>query len=67
MDLSDRSILRAVELAYAAAEEPRPLSQAEETAVQQRLAGGESVAALARDFQTSRQTIMRARGAALTV
>jgi len=42
---------------------PSVLSADERRDVLERLAGGESVAAIARAFSTSRQTIMRVRGA----
>jgi putative DNA-invertase from lambdoid prophage Rac len=43
---------------------PSTLSPAQAAAVRARLTHGESVAALAREFNTSRQTIMRVRAAA---
>ncbi len=46
---------------------PQSLSEAQVQAVRQRLEAGEAVAAIARDLDTSRQTIMRVRDAAITV
>lgn len=43
---------------------PSSLSELQSQSVRQRIKAGDSVAALAREFQTSRQTIMRARDAA---
>ncbi|MBN3813650.1 recombinase family protein [Paraburkholderia sp. Ac-20347] len=43
---------------------PSALSDEDQAAVRERLAKGEAVAALAREFSTSRQTIMRVRDAA---
>ncbi|MBN3724365.1 recombinase family protein [Burkholderia sp. Ac-20379] len=43
---------------------PTALNQAQQVQVQARLAAGEAVAAVAREFNTSRQTIMRIRAAA---
>lgn len=40
---------------------PRALSEDQQEQVQQRLANGESISAIARDIGTSRQTIMRVR------
>ena len=37
------------------------LDEAQREAIQHRLAAGESVSALAREFRTSRQTVMRVR------
>ena len=45
---------------------PSALAPEQQEAVRVRLGAGESVAALARDFRTSRQTIMRCRDAAAT-
>ena len=45
---------------------PKALTVAETETVRLRLRHGETVAALARSFKTSRQTIMRIRGEALT-
>lgn len=42
---------------------PQSLSEPEMASVRQRLEAGEAVAAVARDLKTSRQTIMRIRGA----
>ncbi len=42
---------------------PPALSDEQQKTVRQRLAGGETVSAIARDMKTSRQTIMRARDA----
>ncbi len=42
---------------------PPALSDDQQKTVRQRLAGGETVSAIARDMKTSRQTIMRARDA----
>jgi len=42
---------------------PSALSDAQQTVVRERLTNGEAVAALAREFKTSRQTIMRVRAA----
>jgi putative DNA-invertase from lambdoid prophage Rac len=42
---------------------PPTLTQAQRVAVQQQLAAGLSVSALAKQYDTSRQTIMRARDA----
>jgi putative DNA-invertase from lambdoid prophage Rac len=46
---------------------PSALTPAQVGQVRARLAAGEAVAALARDFATSRQTIMRVRDAAIAV
>ncbi len=42
---------------------PPALSDEQQKTVRQRLAGGETISAIARDMKTSRQTIMRARDA----
>jgi putative DNA-invertase from lambdoid prophage Rac len=42
---------------------PPALSDDQQKTVRQRLAGGETISAIARDMKTSRQTIMRARDA----
>ena len=42
---------------------PRALTDAQETEVLQRLAGGQAIAAVARALNTSRATIMRVRDA----
>ena len=42
---------------------PPALSYEQQKTIRQRLAGGETVSAIARDMKTSRQTIMRARDA----
>ncbi|MDO9145969.1 recombinase family protein [Rhodoferax sp.] len=46
---------------------PMSLTPEQAKAVQQRLDGGDAIAAIARDLGTSRQTIMRIRDAAATV
>jgi putative DNA-invertase from lambdoid prophage Rac len=45
---------------------PQSLSPLQGSDLRKRLASGESIAALARAFGTSRQTVMRARGAAIS-
>ena len=45
---------------------PQSLSNAQAGAIRQRLGIGESVAALAKEYDTSRQTVMRVRDAAMT-